>query len=274
MLLRSPQKQFSITFQVPIWQIRPDFEQELLAVELRDGDRLQTEFVVLDAKTGLAGVPYQAAENWWVGLEETSWRLLFLHGFADRKVGAHVGITTVSVDPQQILWQHEEAIFYGLAAGNKVLAQPTKLEKEVFIALDAHTGAIVESAITREQAQAVVTDFTRQRTQLGRYPVHYAQESEYFNLLSQFVLSRSGRQVVGAIDYLEAGDFLFLSYYEAVATNNFKNVLGMYAAADGALVQEEILNNNVTGLGTGSFFVMNNTVLFITEKSTLVAYNF
>ncbi len=271
---RSPQKQFLVTFQVPIWQIKPDFEQELLAIELRDGDRLQTEFVVLDGKTGLSGEPYRAAENWWVGLKETGWRILFLHGFADRKVGAHAGITAVSTDQQQVLWQHEEAVFYGLAPDFKVLAQPNKNEKELLIALDAHTGAIVETAITREQAQATVLDFARVRTQAGRYPVHYAAESEYFNLLRQFVLLRSGRQVVGAIDYLEVGAFLILSYYEAVATGKFKNILGVYAAADGALIQEEVLNNSVTGLGTGSFFVMHNTLLFITERNTLVAYSF
>ena len=268
-----PQKQFSITFQVPIWQIRPDFEQGLLAIELRDGDRLQTEFVVLDGKTGQAGVPYQAQENWWVGLEETSWRLLFLHGFADRKVGAHAGVTAVSVDQQQVLWQHEEIVFYDLANNFRVLAQLNKTE-EVFIALDAHTGAVLESKITREQAQKAIADFTRLRAQLGRYPVHYAAESEYFNLLCQFVLSRSGRQVVGAIDYLEVGDFLILSYYEAVAPGKWKNILGIYAAADGALLQEEVLNNSVTGLGTSSFFVMDNTFMFIIERNTLVAYNF
>lgn len=188
--------------------------------------------------------------------------------------GAHAGITAVSVDQQQVLWQHEEAIFYGLAPDYQVLAQLNKTETELFISLDAHTGAVLESVVTREQAQVAVTDFTRVRTQLGRYPVHYAQESEYFNLLCQFVLSRSGRQVVGAIDYLEVGNFLILSYYEAVAAGKWKNVLGIYAATDGALLQEEVLNNSVKGLGTGSFFVMNNTLLFITEKNTLVGYNF
>ncbi|QNF31423.1 DUF4905 domain-containing protein [Adhaeribacter swui] len=269
-----PQKRFSLTFKVPIWQIRPDFEQELLAIELRDGDRLQTEFILLDVKTGQAGAPYQAPENWWVGLEDTNWRVFFLHGFADRKVGAHVGITAVSADKQQILWQHNEAVFYGLVEGGKVLAQPDKTEKAKFIALDAHSGAILENAIPREQAEAAVAAFARTRAQRGFYPVPYPVESEYFNLLSRFVLTRTGRQVAGIIDYLEVGKFLILSYYEAAPDDKWKNWLGLFAAETGVLVWEQVINDSLAGWGTSSFFVMKNTLLFITEKDTLVGYSF
>lgn len=272
MLLNTPQKQFSLTFRNPIWQIRPDFEQEILALELRDGDRLQTEFVVLDAKTGLAQEPYQASENWWVGLEDTGWGILFLHGFADRKVGSHAGLTAVNINPQQVLWQHEQAVFYGLAVDFKILAQPNHTEKEAFIALDAQTGTVLETAIPWEQAYNAVTTFAQARQKLGLYPVHHTAGSAYFDLLSQFIFSRTGRQVVGAIDYLEVSNFLIFSYYEAMLAGKMKNILGIYSAEEGSLITEEIINASVAGLGTDSFLVMKNTLLFIVEKQTLVAY--
>lgn len=254
--------------------MRPDYEQELLALELRDGDRLQTAFVVVDGATGQAKAPYRAPENWWIGLEEISWRLLFLHGFGDRKVGAHQGITAVTADTNQVLWQQEQVVFYGLAANESIIAYPDKTEKDFFISLAAQTGALLETGISREQAYAAVADFEKKRTATGYFPVHHPAGSAHFTLLRQFILSRSGREAVGAVDYLETEDYLVVGYYEPTTTGTWQHILGVYALASGALLFEEVLTANGMGLSTQAFLVVKNTLLFIQERNTLVGYSF
>ncbi|MDQ3290908.1 MAG: DUF4905 domain-containing protein [Bacteroidota bacterium] len=252
--------------------MRVDYEHELLALELRDSDRLQVEFVVLNVKSGELSVPYRSPENWWIGLEEAYGRVLYLHGFGNKAVGTHKGITAVTMDSFQVLWQQDEVIFYGFAPDSRILARPVETEKEFFLALDAQTGAILESGISPVEAQFLVSGFNQQRTNSCKYPVHYPANSEHFALVSQFIFSRSGRQAQGAIDYLETEKFLILGYHELATENKWRNFLGVYSAVDGLLLFEEVLMDSGSGLSQDSFFIMNNTLLYIKEKNTLVGY--
>ncbi|WP_158267425.1 DUF4905 domain-containing protein [Adhaeribacter arboris] len=268
----SPQQQFLLTFESPIWQIRVDYEQGLLAFELRDSDRLQVEFAVLNLQNGQLSAPYRAPENWWMGLEDAYGRMLFLHGFGNRAIGTHQGITAVSADSYQILWQQDQTVFYGLADNSRIIARPVKAENEFFQALNAQTGVILETNINPVEAQAAVTSFNRSRTSKSNYPVHYPATSEHFALLSQFIFSHSERQGQGAIDYLETEKYLILGYNEVVAKGKWQNILGVYSATEGTLLLEEVLTASASGLVRDTFFVINNTLLFIKAKNTLVGY--
>ncbi|QMU29451.1 DUF4905 domain-containing protein [Adhaeribacter radiodurans] len=268
-----PQKQFSLTFEAPIWQIKPDYEQNLLVLELRNSDRLQVEFAVLDLSTGQIVGPFRLPENWWIGLEEASGGVLYLHGFGNRAIGTHQGITAITADSFQVKWQHEQVVFYGFANNSRILARPVKTEQDRLLAVDAQTGAILEKDITPKEAQAAIARFNRLRTVGSNFPVHHPATSEHFALLSQFILSRSGRQAHGAIDYLETEKFLILGYYELIAESKWQNILGVYSAVDGLMLLEEVLVSIGSGLSQDAFFIVNNTLLFIKEKNTLVGYS-
>ena len=269
----TPSFHFSVDFGAPIWQIRPDYPAGLLALEIRDGERLQTDFAGLDVTAGrLLGPAFRAAENWWVGLEDTQNQRLYLHGFADRKIGAHRGITAVHGATKQVLWQHEAAVFYGFSAEEILIARAAPGED--FMALDSRDGTIVTTVVGAEAAHQMVAAFDRARSAQGQHPVHYPAGSEHFTLLGQFISSRTGRQPVGAIDYLETTAFFGLAYYVAVAPAELKNILGIYSVPDGALLHEVVLTEAGPGLSTGTFFVMQKTLLLVQERNTLVGYRF
>lgn len=273
MSLRTLQHRFWVTFEAPIWQIRPDYSSGLVALEIRNGDRLQTEFAVLEAKTGKLVVSgYRGTENWWVGLEETCQRMLFLHGFGDRKLGTHQGILALEVDTQQILWHEEQAVFYGLIAENSLIVRLHQTDSENLLVLDSRTGNILVKSISPVEAHAAITTFTQaQRAEL-HYPGHYPEGSEYFDMLSQFISSRTGAKPVKAIDYLEANAFFAMGYYEAVPEGKIKNTLGIYASNDGTLLGEVILTEAGNGLALDSFFMMGEIIITIQERNTLLGY--
>ncbi len=271
----TPHLHFSIDFGVPVWQMRPDDEENLLALEIRDGDRLQTEFAVVALDTGnLVGAPYRAPENWWVGLEDTQNRQIYLHGFADRKVGSHQGITAVAIDTRQIRWQQERGVYFGLVDKQHLIARPAPEEADSYMILDSLTGQIVETAVTPDRAHAMVANYTQQRAAKAHYPVHHPEESKHFALLGQFITGKTGHLPVGAIDYLESGTFFALAYYVPVATRKLKHTLGVYWVQDGSQLLEIVLAEAGAGIITGSFFMMQETLIFVQEQHTLVGYRF
>ena len=268
------QQRFSVTFQAPIWQIRPDYLSGLIALEIRDGDRLQTEFSVLEAKTGtllLSG--YQTTENWWVGLEDISPGKLFLHGFGDRRLGTHLGITALKVDTKQVLWQKDQAIFYGIVSENKLLVRLQESINDEFAMVDSWTGTILEGALTPTEAQAAITLFAGGKKRILFYPVHHAEGGEFFDLLSQFVASRTEAKPVKAIDYLETESCFIISYYEEVAGNKLKNTLSIFNNSDGIPLMKVVITEAGQGLAPDSFFLMGETLITIQERITILGYS-
>lgn len=264
---------FSVDFGAPVWRVRPDHPAGFLALEIRDGDRLQTEFTGIDIVTGkLLGPSFRAAESWWVGLEDAHNQRIYLHGFADRRVGAHRGITAVNLATRQVVWQREEVAFYSFGPDEVIIARAATGDD--FVLLDGQNGDILEPVVAPATAHEWAAAFARQRATQEQHPVHYPAGSEHFVLLSQFISARAGRQPIGAIDYLETTLFFGLAYYVAAADNKVKNILAVYAAQDGALWHEVVLTEAGPGISPGTFFLMRETMLFVQERNTLVGCRF
>jgi hypothetical protein len=267
--------QFSIDFGVPVWQMRHDYEEKLLALEIRDGDRLQTEFAAVAVETGnLVGSSYRATENWWIGLEEAQNRQIYLHGFADRKVGSHRGITAVAMDTWQIKWQLEEGVYFGLADKYSLIARPAPGEANQYIALDSRTGQIIETAIDPVRAHSMVAEYAQKRSLKAQYPVHHPEGSTHFTLLGQFITAKTGQIPVKAVDYLETGTFFALAFYVPIATGKLKHTLGVYSVQDGLQLLETVLAEAGSGVVTDPYFMMQETLIFVQEQHTLWGYQF
>ncbi|CAA9283969.1 MAG: hypothetical protein AVDCRST_MAG95-3503 [uncultured Adhaeribacter sp.] len=267
--------QFLIDFGVPIWQMRPGGPEKMLALEIRDGDRLQTEFVVVDVAAGrLVGAPYRAPENWWIGLEDLQHRQIYLHGFADRRVGSHRGLTAIDIDTGQIRWQQEQGVYFGLVAPQQLIVRSDPGQGNEYTLLDSQTGQIVETGISPDRAHTKVAAYAAQRAGATHYPVHHPESSAHFALLGQFISSQTGQLPAGAIDYLETGTFFVVAYYLPTPGGKLKHTLAVYATQDGALLLQVELAAAGAGVVTGSFFMMQETLIFVQEQHTLLGYRF
>jgi hypothetical protein len=72
-----------------------------------------------------------------------------------------------------------------------------------------------------------------------------------------------------ALEYLEHDSIIFISFY--VQENELANYLFMLSA-DGNLLVKEKLDEQLKGIGLGTFFILSGCVFFVKNKAELVSY--
>ncbi|WP_026462831.1 DUF4905 domain-containing protein [Adhaeribacter aquaticus] len=267
---------FDIALAAPVWQIRIDDKHGLLAVEVRDADTLHTSFSVLDVKTGaLLLSDYKTREPWYVGLEDIHQGILFFHGIGDRRFGSHKGITAVEVKTGKLLWQDPEFIYYGFIPDGLLVKKNEALEAPLSL-IDSFTGKMLTTESENASSSAMPTIFAAYQAN-RRLPVlvpgHYPDSSAHFSTLQQFLESKINITVKDAIDYLETKDFFILGFYNFDANNQRCYRVAVFNL-EGELILKEDLATNLEGLGLDNFFIIQNSLILLKNKSTLLGYGF
>jgi hypothetical protein len=251
------QQKFSHSFDGAIWNTLALPEKNILLLEIRNVDRKQVSFSALDLEHNIflwRGVELE--ENWWVEMSAASQEVILFSIYIDTANPDTKGILAYSLQGPKPLWAQADFSITGVdrTGVHGVASRPQAKP----LVLDLHTGQSLPG-----------TDFEGSTDTRIQRPFQYVEGTAYFNTVRTFLNNKLNLSVVTALEYVESGDRIFISYY--VQEKSLVNYLIVLSAAGEILLQEK-LDEQLKGIGQDTFFILAGCLIFVRNKRELRSY--
>lgn len=256
-----PKKLFNIPFDGRIWKVVANPERHTLIVEVRKPSHQEVYFFELDLNSQQLTPMAHLEQNWWFGLQESRNDMVIFQEFNSKQMPASKSIIGYDLKSKKITWKQENLGFHH-SNQNYIGALQFVNEISTLIFLDISSGKTIPSPI----------DVTANITPAFNNPIHYKNDNTYFVSIATFILNSKNHIAVEAIDYLELGQLILISYYICDTENKLTNCL-FIIDTEGKVVLSEILGEKLPGIGIDTFWIYNDQLLFIKNKSELNCYS-
>lgn len=120
--------------------------------------------------------------------------------------------------------------------------------------------------VKEEQVQISSSDISY------KAPVRYLPDNIYFSQISSFLKRLTGITDPVVIDYLEAGQFLVLSYY-IYSEEAYEQWL-LITDINGTVQHSQKTGENLTGIGIETILLKNNKLVLLTNNNEFTSLNF
>ncbi len=183
---------------------------------------------------------------------------LILNEYHNGKNPDHATAMVYDYKRKIIEWEKEN--FRILEINGEVIKSPHQHFENRFSYWNVKTGQIIDEPAT--------TNLKSNKTE--SFPLLYPENSEHFGSFSKFINEKTGHVPAICCEYLEVEKLMILSYY-FFENKTLTNVL-LIANSDGEILDTINLGENLKGIGKDTFFVLENKLVFISNKNTLNIY--
>lgn len=252
-------KSWRYSFDGLIFKVLPDRILPLLALEIRHTETKEASFAVIDYKKSQVlfnGLGLE--ENWWVGLTAFYEGKLFFHLFAGREYPEPTGLVVADVFEQSLLWEKKEVYLEKVEMQGVLVSTLSKQGRE-WLLLDINSG----KELDKKDLANFERNYGQEATPLT-FPSQYAQGTEHFKTIAQFLKHKLGVEATHKIDYLEWNDYILISYWEG--KSNF--LLSM--STQGEVLLHELLQENAGNQLEETFFLVNSYLVSVKHKHTIL----
>lgn len=254
-------KLFAIPFDGLVWKIISLEDSDSMLIEVRKQANQTVLFFEFNSKT----LTLQALENfphqWWFGLQDGLLGIIIFQEYNHQQMPASKSIFAYQLSTKKIIWRQEN-LSYHHSLEKSIVALKQQNEMAELIQLDIVTGKVMEGAIAAPNT-AISQNL---------YPTHYKNDNQYFVDIAAFILKNYNHIAVQAIDYLEVGQLILISYYICDSENKLSNYL-FIINAEGKLLLSDTLGEKLPGIGLDTFWINKQQLLFIKNKSELNSYS-
>jgi hypothetical protein len=257
-----------------IWRILPTANNKIV-LEERDAKTKEVFFSCLEIESGKKLFSeLQLEEKNWIGIESIYNDLIYFHVYRKPDMPAHKSIIAFDIPSQTILWQNENYVF-SFVYSDKVFCYQQRFESRVFFALDYLTGTVVEDfgidvTVINQIREKADEEFWKQNY---LFPENFIRtktgDEEYQKFLQQILLNNV---VKGEVSYLKINDLLLFHYHEISKTNTLNNIFVAVDLSKNKILLKETLDKNLVNLMPESFFVKDNFLFLIVDKTKLFVY--
>lgn len=257
-----------------IWRILPTSNKKLV-VEERDVKTKEVFFscVEINSSKKLFN-EFQLEEKNWIGIESIYNDIIFFHAYGKPDMPSHKSIIAFDIFSQSILWQNDNYVF-SFVFEDKVYCYQQRFESRVFFALDYLTGNILEDfgndvTVINQLKEKVDEDFWKQNY---NFPENFNRndplDEDYKKHLHQILTENV---IKGELNYLKMNDLLMFNYHEVSKSNTLNNIFVAVDLSKNKIVLKEYLDKNLINLMPESFFVKDNFLFLIVDKTKLFVY--
>jgi hypothetical protein len=256
---------FSYTFDGKIWKTCTDAQNMLLALEIRDDNTHRVSFSILDIKTGkIIRNNLVVEEPWWTSIESIQWPVLYLRIFPDELNPSDINLLAFDIEKEQPRWivEHFDPVLWG---ENVIIGRRTFTESREVCSINTISGVM-----TLPLAEMAGSDSLKYPGYKGiqlHYPVQYFEGDENFNIIKEF-LGREKIKPRNVIDYLEFNELVIIGYYSP-DDSDLANYL-LITDMKGNIIFHKKCSTGLKGIGVELFFIMETTLIFTVEKTSLV----
>ena len=257
-----------------IWRILPT-SKEKLVIEERNIDTKEVFFNCLEIESGKNIFKnYQLEEKNWAGIETIYNNIIFFHTYGKPDMPAHKNIIAFDILSQTIIWQNDNYVF-SFVNEDKVYCYQQRFESRVFYALDYLTGKVVEelgsdATILNQIREKLDENFENQNY---LFPEYFTRTDipieEYQKYLEQILTENV---IKGDLSFLQYKNLLMYNYHEVNKSNTLDNYFVCVDLTKNKILMRETLDKNLVNLMPESFFVKDNLLFLIVDKTKLLVY--
>ncbi|WP_291037577.1 DUF4905 domain-containing protein [Dyadobacter sp. 50-39] len=201
------QNLFSFRFSENIWRVMPDADpaSSLWVIELRDADRREVSFAVIDSETGTLKWRRQVeGTDWWTSLTAFSDGHIYLHNYRYPEVPEPTDLLAVDGTTGLLAWITPGHVLVRNAGEGLLEVAARQGDSFKYLHCNAVTGELLslDAALPEPDDEIILAE-----------PVRYIGGNMYFDRLAQFVSDTTHGHIPVTIDYLEKRPYIIFSYY-------------------------------------------------------------
>ncbi len=268
-------KNYSLTSKRTIWRLIPS--GDMLLIEERDEKNKQVYFNCVQIGSGKYLLKdFQTDEKFWSGVEAFEDSKIYFHRFMKPDMPGHIGIFVYDLTSGDYLWKRDDLLYLFLYE-DRVFGFYQKFESREFFALDAQTGRLVKEygensdEINRLREKLLQEEYEKYKTYL--FPENY--ESEKLNPELQLLVEQTKENeiVSGTIEFVKFNDLLLLSFHTVANEGRLNNKFRIIDINTGKIIFEDVLNAGITSYIPDSFFIRDNLLFLIKNKTELMVFS-
>lgn len=216
---------------------------------------------------------FQLDEKYWIGIEAVHAHCIFFHKFRKPDMPGHKGIYAFDILNKKIAWQNDDMLFL-FAKDDKVYVYQPTFEGRLHFVLDFQNGNVIEelgsdfSNLNKLREESLNSEFTNSFI----YPQQYFSNLAPPKVTELMNETLTEPKIAGQINWLEINGLVMFNYHEPNHNGMFSNYFKVYDLAKQRFILKEIINQNSKNLVPESFFVVDNQLFLLVEKSKLVVY--
>ena len=256
-MLRSIAFNFSEVFDGVVWTTKVSHENEIIVLEIRNSQRKEVRFAALNYSTQkFLWKDKLMDEPWWINLASVSGTIVLFTLYTDtHNPDKKATVAYNLLDGNLVWWQNDFSI--SSVSDNFVVGFSEKYGKREVV-LDLNTGQTIQAPVFYGEIQ-----------EKSLRPNQFFEGHSYFETVKTFFNQKFNLLPITALEYLEYDSIVFISFY--VQENELVNYL-FVISAEGDLLMREKLDEQLKGIGLGTFFILSSCVIFVKNKGELVSY--
>lgn len=257
-----------------IWRIPPTTNNKVV-VEERDSETKEVFFSCFDIETSKKIFnEFQLDEKNWCGIESIYKNIILFHTYGKPDMPNHKSIIAFDIDTQKILWQNDNYVF-SLIYEDKVFCFQQRFESRVFFTLDYLTGNLIEelgsdASSVNKIKEKVDEEFWKQNYFFPEYFNRNETGDEIHKKYLKQIISE--KVIKGEVSYLKIENVLLFNYHEVAKNNTYTNIFNAVDLIKNKILLEETLDKNLVNLMPESFFIKDNFLFLIVDKTKLFVY--
>jgi hypothetical protein len=215
---------------------------------------------------------HQFDEKFWLGVEAFTDEILLLHKFAKPDMPTHKGMIAYSLSKNKIEWENEKLQFL-FVKENDLYCYSQKFESKEFYLVDLLTGEIKENLGADFNKVNIIKNEVEQSDFFTGYvfpeALHPIKNENSFNIVQKVTNKYS---VKGSLDALEFEEHIFVNCHIENKDGTLNNIFQIVNMGSNKVIFEELLNKKVNSLFVDSFFIKDNFLFLLKEKSGVISY--
>ena len=227
-----------------VWKIYYDPVSPYILCEVRVEEERKAEFFIYDLQSfKKRKLVLGFDEDWWLGIHDFYNGMIVFHLYQDGIEPIPSGLILFDSNENTINYENAEASFLE-RNGSLLLFQVG--DEELTQSIDLGHGGNV-TAITE--------------------PLYYSAESTHYQTIKDFIQQMFQLEIEAGVEYLEYRNLILLSF-NSISNMKLKNVFCVLHE-DGELIWKETLVEDVKGTGLGTFFVDDDNIWLVKNKTQL-----
>ena len=257
-----------------IWRLIPT-DTKKLVVEERDIEKKQVYFSCIHSETGKKIFKnFQLDEKFWIGIETIYKDVIYFHKFVKPDMPQHKGIIAFDLNKQKVLWQNDEQNFL-FVYDDKLYCYKQNFESRNYFILNYATGQIAEDIGGTVEKINELRKKAKNSDDYSSYhfPQTFYPQSQIDGRINHTLSNlRNERVISGKIEYIGLNNLLLLNFHEAAEAGFLRNVFKAVDLSTGKYILEEVLMSKTTAYVPDSFFVKDDLLFLLIEKTRLGVY--
>ncbi len=268
-------KEFTYSNNRQIWRLLLT-EKNKLIIEERDINSKEVFFNCIEVQSGKKIFSnLQLEEKYWAGIEAIHDEIIFFHKFINRDMPDHTGIFAFDINSKNFLWKVEDLIFL-FVFGENVFCYKNKFDTREYFVLDCKTGNLIEELgddskkINLLRNQSFNTNNYDGYLFPSSFNSYNSETKAYNNFFNEL---KENNTIAGTIDFIELNNLLLFNFHEVQSDGSLTNRFKAIEYLTKNVILEEVLNSKTKSFIPDSFFIKDNFVFLLIEKTKLKVFS-